>query len=306
VYQGGYCQYAIGEDTEVQDMSPKLLVTGGFVKTAMLEEEWYEDVDDPDALIRQVKNGGIKADLLSFWQRFPHTKPRFSYRMEWDSIAVLRIESYRQWFEKQIDTNARRGIKKAISKGVEVRMCEFNDDFVRGMTTIFNETPVRQGRRFWHYGKNFETVKKEFARYLFREELIGAYYKGELVGFVMLCKAGPYALPGQILSMVKHRDKSINNALLARAIQLCEERHIPYLVYYLWGRGSLSEFKRRNGFQETKVPRYYVPLTIKGSLALRCNLHRGVEGIFPARLIDAMKDVRSKLSYLWYGSRAAA
>ena len=61
--------------------------------------------------------------------------------------------------------------------------------FVRGMTSIFNETPIRQGRPFLHYGKDFETVKREFSRFLFREEIFGAYVGEELVGFIMLADA---------------------------------------------------------------------------------------------------------------------
>jgi len=289
----------------VRDDSKKIVVKGGPIKIATLEEEWYLDVDDPESIISGLKGSGVKPDIFSFWQRFPHIEPQFHYHVEWDSIAVLRVNSYQCGFEKKIDTNARRGVKKAASKGVEVRMCQFDDEFVKGMTRIFNETPVRQGRCFWHYGKEFETIKRDFARFLFREELIGAYYEGELIGFVMLAKAGAYALPGQILSMVKHRDKSPNNALLAKAIQVCEARQISYLVYYFWGRGSLSEFKRRNGFQEVKIPRYYVPLTNLGRLAIRCNLHRGAEGILPARVIDSIKDVRSRWCHFRYRDQLA-
>ena len=67
-----------------------------------------------------------------------------------------------------------------------------------GITTIFNETPIRQGRHFLHYGKTCETVKREFSRFLFREEIFGAYLKDELVGFIMLANAGRYAVLGQI------------------------------------------------------------------------------------------------------------
>ena len=80
--------------------------------------------------------------------------------------------------------------------GVEVRECAYDDDFVRGMTSIFNETPIRQGRRFWHYGKDFETVKRQFSRNLFREDLIGAYYQGELIGFAMLGRSAHLRGPG--------------------------------------------------------------------------------------------------------------
>ena len=32
----------------------------------------------------------------------------------------------------------------------------FTDDFVHGIMDIYDETPVRQGRSFWHYKKSFE------------------------------------------------------------------------------------------------------------------------------------------------------
>ncbi len=85
------------------------------------------------------------------------------------------------------------------------------------MTDIFNETPVRQGRRYWHYGKDFETVKRQFSTYIHRETMIGAYYQGEMIGAMMLCNAGNYGITGQIISKVKHRDKVTNNVLIGKA-----------------------------------------------------------------------------------------
>src|SRR5262249_4767949 len=162
-----------------------------------------------------------------------------------------------------------------------------------GMTAIFNETPVRQGRRFWHYGKDFETVKRQFSRYLFREDLIGAYYRGDLIGFIMLGNAGRYAISGQIISKLEHRDKSTNNALIPKAVEICERRQLPYLVYFDWGSDSLTEFKRRCGFQQTRVPRYYVPLTNRGRLVLRLGLHRRWHDLLPARVKNRLRTLRS-------------
>ena len=119
-------------------------------------------------------------------------------------------------------------VRKAEKSGIEVREASYDDAFVRGMTDIFNETPVRQGRKFWHYGKDFDTVKREFSRFLFREQLIGAYYRDELVGFVMLANAGKYGVLGQIISKVEHRNKAINNALIAHTIKKCETQQLPY------------------------------------------------------------------------------
>jgi hypothetical protein len=188
-------------------------------------------------------------------------------------------------------------VRKAAKQGVVVREVEFNDDFVRGIVSIFNESAIRQGKPFWHYEKDFETVKRDFSRYLFREDLIGAYYNNELIGFIMLAHTGQYAVLGQIISKIRHRDKAPNNALVAKAVETCDRKRIPYLVYARWDTGSsLTDFKRYNGFEKVSLPRYYVPLTIKGQVALALGLHRGLVGVIP----EGMKARLIKLRSLWY------
>ncbi len=167
------------------------------------------------------------------------------------------------------------------------------------MTEIFNETPVRQGRRFWHYGKDFATVKQQFSRYIHRETMIGAYFEGRMIGFVMLGDAGRFALTGQIISSIKHRDKSPNNALMAKAVDICAQRGLRHLVYYYWGDGTLTNFKRHCGFEKVSVPRYYIPLSMKGQLALKCRAHHGWRAMIPKRVRDQLKRVRAA----WYESR---
>jgi len=41
-------------------------------------------------------------------------------------------------------------------------------------------------------------------------------------------------------------------------------------------RDSLADFKRHNGFQKVDLPRYYVPLTAAGRIALRLGLQHGI------------------------------
>jgi hypothetical protein len=186
-----------------------------------LEDDWYEDLEDPDSVIKIVRDStGFRPDIFTFWQRLPETEPRHSFHVESESIAVLRIETYDHWLNKQIKCKTRNMIRKSQKSGVEIRQIDFDDDFVRGMVKIFNETSSRQGRPFWHYGKDFETVKAQFSRFLFREDLIGAYYQDELIGFIMLGNAGRYGVLGQIISMVSHRDKSTNNALMAKSVEI--------------------------------------------------------------------------------------
>jgi hypothetical protein len=266
----------------------------GVATTIHLEDEWFNDVRDPKSVIATLKECSVKADIFTFWQRLPHTQPEFQFHTEWERIAALPVTTFDHWWNKQIKPVTRNLVRKAQRKGIEVREAPYDDDFVRGMTAIFNEVPVRQGRRFWHYGKHFETVKQQFSRYLFREDLLGAYCQDELIGFVMLGDAKRYGILGQIISKIQHRDKSPNNALIAKAVELCERKRLPYLVYAYWGDGSLADFKRHNGFVETRLPRYYVPLTRKGQLAMSAGLHRGWKNLLPARLKDRLKSLRSR------------
>jgi hypothetical protein len=260
------------------------------------QQEWFEDVENPEMLIDALRKSKDRPDILTFWQRLPDTEPRYPYQMERHSIAALPIKSYSFWWEKQIDRKARNKVRKAEKKGLTVRMASFDDTFVRGMTSIFNETPIRQGRRFLHYGKDFETVKREFSRFLFREEIFGAYLGEELLGFIMVGDAGKYACLGQIISKIAYRDLAPTNALLAKAIERCAEKGYPYLVYAYWLDDSLGDFKRSNGFQKFDLPRYFVPLTSKGKLALKLGLHRGWKGAVPKPLQKPLK----KLRRCWY------
>ena len=267
----------------------------GLATVVQLEDDWYDDVRDPDAVIAALKQSPIRPDLFTFWQRLPETDRRFDFRTEWVSVATLPVTTFDHWWNKQIKPETRNLVRKAQKKGVEVREASYDDDFVLGMTEIFNESPVRQGRRFWHYGKDFATVKRQFSRHLFREILIGAYHGNELIGFMMLGNAGRYAVVGQIVSKIRHRDKSPNNALLARAVEVCEQRGLPHLVYAYWGDGPLIDFKRHNGFEEARLPRYWVALTRRGQLVLQAGLHRGWKALLPPTVKSRLKTVRSRL-----------
>ncbi|TMP90727.1 MAG: hypothetical protein E6L07_14210 [Verrucomicrobia bacterium] len=278
----------------------RIMIEGKVLRIAKphagAQQEWFEDVANPERLINALQRTKHCPDILTFWQRLPDTEPKYSYPMEPDSIAALPIKSYSFWWEKQIERAARNKVRKAKKKGIIVKPATFDDSFVQGMTSIFNETPIRQGRPYLHYGKDFETVKREFSRFLFREEIFGAYLGEELVGFIMLANAGRYASLGQIISKIAHRELAPTNALLAKAVERCAEKEFPYLVYAYWLDDSLGDFKRSNGFQKFDLPRYFVPLTAKGKLALKLGLHRGWRKAVPKRISGPLKQLRRR----WY------
>jgi len=275
----------------------KIVVTGGFVKIASLEREWEEDLENPVEFVDKVKGSGLNADLFTFWQRVPNAEPQYAYHMEWDNMALIPIKDFKYWWEKQIDATARNKIRKAEKKGVVIKEVDYTDEFVQGIMDIYNESPVRQGMPFWHYGKDFETVKKMNAWCLDKSEFIGAYFNDELIGFVKLTYGNNSARTVQILSKIEHRDKGPTNGLVAKAVEMCVQKNIGYLIYdRWWGDNSLSDFKKNNGFQKVEVPRYYIPLNTKGALALKLGLHHGVAEILPDTLKRKLKQLRKQ----WY------
>ena len=268
-------------------------VTRGPLRVARLEDEWHEDIADPAAAIDGCRK---RADLFTFWQRPPDTEIRHPYHYEFEHVAALPLTTYDRWWTTQQSAKARNKVRRAEKTGVTVRVCDFDDDFVCGMTAIFNESPVRQGRRFWHYGKDVETVRRQFSRFLHRETLIRADLHGEMVGLVMLSDAGRFALIGQIISSLRHRDKGVNNALMAKTVEVCCSRNVPLLCYYFWDDGtSLTHFKRSNGFEKMSLPRYYVPLSWRGQLAMTIGAHRGLRRLLPARIKAPLKRARAAL-----------
>jgi hypothetical protein len=267
-------------------------VTGRIPSVAKLDREWEEDVEDPDGAIHELMRMPHRPDLFTFWERLPANTARFSYHLEWNHIAALPIRSFEHWWDHQVKSNVRGAVRKAEKRNVIVRKTEFTDEFVQGIVEIFNETPFRQDRPFLHFGKDFETVKREFARNLVRETILGAYFGEELIGFVMLADAGNYSMLTQIISKIKHRDKAPTNALLARSVELCAARRVPYLVYAYWPDGPLADFKRMNGFRRVSLPRYYVPLTFRGRIALSVNAHRSWSDALPEGYRSWLKDVR--------------
>jgi hypothetical protein len=286
-----------------------VLRSGSLLKIALPQDEELiegEIVRDPEAFISQLKASGLNADIFTFAQKLPDTAPKYSYHMEWDNLAVIPITTFSEWWDKRVESSVRRAVRKATKLDIVIKVSELDDEFVKGIVGINNETPTRQGRAFWHFQKSFEEVKQENSTYPDRNAFLGAYYKGQLIGFVRLIYAGKLASTVQLLSMIKHYDKRPANALIAKAVELCEQQGMSYLMYcnYIYNDpdSSLTEFKRRNGFEQVLVPRYYVPLTLKGKIALRLGLHHGLRALIPRRLFKKLLKLRSR----WYEHRTEA
>jgi hypothetical protein len=285
---------------QVQGMS--VLVSGTWLKVASLFDEG-ETVKDPESFCRDLAAAASETDIFKFVQQIPDTSRRYSFPFETDNVAAIPITTYDEWFSKQIETDVKQNIKKSAKRGVEVRVAQFDDEFVRGVVDIFNESPIRQGRPFWHYGKDFATVKREIAEGLDRSEFIGAYHGGELIGFIKLRRLGVTNDMVLIVAKQAHFERRPMNALIAKAVEVCAQRGVQYLTYAKMSYGhksnsSLAEFKRRHGFQQIDFPRYFVPLTTTGRIAVALGLYRSLQEMLPEKVLDVA--IRRRASaYAW-------
>jgi len=299
-----------GKDTNVPSIricDRTVIAVGKWLTVASIHDEFFvegEIVSKPERFIGELKRWNLKPDLFTFAQKISDLTPRFGFYLEWENFAVIPITTYENWLKNQIRRGTRVNLHRAIREGVVVRAVPYDDHFVHGIKELYDETPIRQGKVFWHHGKSFEEIKKIHGTYRERAEYIGAYFEGELIGFLKMVYVGNIAKTMNVIGKEKYFHKRITNTLIAKAVEICAEKGIAYFNYGQYSfpgknESSLTDFKRRNGFQEFKVPRYYVPLTARGKLALRFGLHRESKTLIPWTVTKLLLQLRS----LYYQSR---
>ena len=288
--------------TNVDGLS--VAVTGRLLRTARLHDEHYIPAPDPEAFLKRMRTAGIRADVFTFVQELHDRTPRYAYRCDPEDLAVLPLTTFDNWMNKQIRFKSRNKFRKALKSGVDTRVVEFSDDLLRGIMEVYNETPIRQGKRNWHYGKDLDTLRQEHATFLDRSEFIGSYFADELIGFAKVTHAPNYSIIMNIVAKVAHRDKAPANGLIAKTIEQVTARRIGLLNYGVWGRRGLNDFKVASAFERYSVPRYYVPLTLRGRLALKLGLHRGLKERLPEEWIVKAAELRARWNEWRHRTRA--
>jgi hypothetical protein len=281
-------------------------VQGRLIRFARLDGEKFTFPVDPEGLLNSLRKCGTRIDLFTFLQKLPETSPKYAYPMEWDNLAILPVSTFDHWWNHQIRSYPRNRARQAERKGVVVREVPFDDALLQGICEIYNESPVRQGRRFPHYGITHERAREYAGTFLDRSIFIGAFLGDQMIGFVKLVvdETCTHACAIHILSKLEHRDKAPTNALIAQAVRSCADRGISYLVYENFSYGkkqgdSLSHFKEVNGFERVNLPRYYIPLTAIGRVALRLGMHHRFIDYFPESLMARLRAFRNA----WYTRR---
>ena len=102
-----------------------IIVRGRWLKIAFInDEEWLEtELRDPEACVQELKNrraGALHSDIFTFSQKLPATSPKYSFRLEWDSVAAVSITTFQDWWEK-LPQASRKNVRRSQKRGVEVK-----------------------------------------------------------------------------------------------------------------------------------------------------------------------------------------
>ena len=220
--------------------------------------------------------------------------------MEWSSGAVVRLTSFKDWWDS-LPQETRKNVRRSQKRGVVVEVKAFDESLIAGISEVNNDSTVRQGIRNAHYGKSLDQVRKDHSAFVDRSDFICACLGEEMIGFLKLVYRGEVASILNLATKGRHSDKRPANALVAKAVELCEAKRISFITYGQFNYGNkhdspLREFKVRNGFEEILKPKFYVPLTPWGALCMKMKLHRGLLGILPPSVIAMGLSARGK----WY------
>jgi len=269
----------------------------GFVKLAHDAQEYEKDAADTDELLEKLRARDV--DIFTFLERkwcCPIPNPPGSWIKTSDNVGLLEIKDYAGWWSS-IGKKTRNMVRKAENSGVKVTVVQPNATLAEGIWKIYNETPIRQGPAFSHYGQSLESVTWNMHRFEQNSTFLGAFLQEELVGFIQILYGDRIAIISQILSMQKYWDKALNNALLAKAVEVCASKGERWLMYGKIGNHpSLDKFKESNGFAKFQITRYYVPLSRKGRLAVRSGLHRELKDALPQALITPLIPLQNWVS----------
>jgi hypothetical protein len=281
------------------DLRDRLITCGRLIRIVRAKSELLKPLEDPELFLSQLRANSERGDIFSFVQTFSDPQPRCKYYYELEDVAVLELTTYDKWWKETVNDKTRNMVRKAGKKGLSIEVVNYTDDFIQGIKQVYDECPVRQGKKSRHYGKSFEVIKREHGTFPESSEFIAARLENRVIGFAKVVFQKDFASVMNLIALMSERDKAPTNALLAKVIERCAARGIGLLHYGVWSRRGFGDFKLHHGFKCRQIPRYYVPLNDRGALALRWGLHRPLSSRVPESYWDWFANMRMKW-YAWY------
>ncbi len=191
-------------------------------------------------------------------------------RLFTEPIAVLRLTTYDEWWI-QVKKRTRNMVRKSRKLGVTVKQVTPDEAFWIGVSGIYNEAPQKRGKPNTHYGMTPEQTKTYFDIYggPDRNIYLGAYWQGELIGFLQLIhEKGDAWRYSAFQGYERHFDKAYMNALIDASVKILCSKGVRTVIYGRMQTDSLGIFKQHNGFERKLIPRNIVETAKRKILAV--------------------------------------
>src|SRR5215472_18497706 len=103
-----------------------LIAAGKWLRVASVrgEEMMDHELECPELYIEKLKGdakAALKADIFTFTQKLPVIQPKYSYPMEWESVAAIHLTSFTRWWE-DLPQETRKNVRRSCKRGVQVRI----------------------------------------------------------------------------------------------------------------------------------------------------------------------------------------
>src|SRR4051794_3640178 len=99
----------------------KLAVSGGFIKSARLYDEYYVSLQNAQSFVSKLRQSNFRPDVFTFMEDISESIAKRSFTWCPQSIAVLPVTTYEKWLRDQIRFKARNKLHKSHRSGVCVR-----------------------------------------------------------------------------------------------------------------------------------------------------------------------------------------
>ena len=132
----------------------RLDVSGRLFRVGAIRDEFWHDpknIPEPANVVARLAGVAGRVDVFSFGRGLYPTTRSYGYRHSLVNLAVASFDSYNSW-RKQINKGAKSALKSALKSGVRTQLVPYDDDLVKQIHAIYNETPCRHGKMFLHYG----------------------------------------------------------------------------------------------------------------------------------------------------------
>jgi hypothetical protein len=162
---------------------------GRFPRIGWIDGEAFTFLDNPYKLIDRARDCPL--DIFTFLQN-PESPAVFpQYRYDTDTFAALDLAGgFNHWWKEQCKYSVRKQVNKAEREGVMIRETPLTPELLEAVHQIYNETPIRQGRKFPYYGINPDQVRAKTETFPQRSIFLEARLAGKIIGFAKMVTFG--------------------------------------------------------------------------------------------------------------------